>query len=228
MPQTGTVKSVDNISNLKRLVAFHNAQGLIQSKVSGQSRKFVQGATNVAFKNRQPISLAELIKEEKEKEAADAAAAAAAQKAAFDALPEYCTFSTSPITFDDGVPVGGWANVKFHKSGDVEFNGHFHVSGAGPWNVEFGCIVIDGKGRAYTFSKSVSLHGTFSAGSPDGDWSDRTNKPEIAAQYSDIWNNQYFNWQAGCNWDLSALLSDVEDAAKKAGPVIATIVSLFA
>jgi hypothetical protein len=228
MPQTGTVKAVDNIANLRRLVDFHNAQSRIQAKVSGQARRFPLGVASKTFKNRTPISLAGLIEEAKREEELKKEKEERDKQAAFDALPEVCTFNASPIDFNDGIPVGGWANIKFHKSGDVEFNGHFHVSGAGPWDVELSMIAVDAKGRAYTFTKSVGLHGTFSAGSPDGDWSDRINRPDIAANYADIWNNQYFNWEAACNWDLGTLLTDLEDAAKKYGPAISSFIAMIA
>lgn len=39
-------------------------------------------------------------------------------------------FSTGSVTFNNGVPVGGWVTLELHSDGTCLFSGHFHDSGA--------------------------------------------------------------------------------------------------
>ncbi|GAB3718983.1 hypothetical protein GCM10027598_31220 [Amycolatopsis oliviviridis] len=49
----------------------------------------------------------------------------------------YAITSSFParINFDNGVLVGGWANLTVYPNGNYNFSGHFHDSGATSYNV---------------------------------------------------------------------------------------------
>lgn len=85
--------------------------------------------------------------------------------------PQVGPLNTGYIAFNGGVPVGGFAQLTLFQSGNFNFNGHFHVSGAPSYNVGFAVGVRSSRGVLYTFLRSGHVAGTFEPGSRDFDWS---------------------------------------------------------
>lgn len=226
MPNTGAVRAFDKVAALHRLVDHANAQSAIKARVSGESRVLMGrfALFGKEYVDKKPISLAELLKEEA-RQKADDDKKKADEAARIAALPDSLSFDTGAIGFQEA-PVGGWARIKLYKNGNFEFNGHFHDSGAPSYNCEFSWIIVDSRGKAFTFAWQLHLNGTFESGSRDGDWSDNGNKPEIAAAWSDLCASRTDRWDAAVNWDLAGLLQEAQDIMKTAGTVISVVVTV--
>ena len=54
-----------------------------------------------------------------------------------------------------------WPDGRYH------FTGHFHVSGAGGWDVAAACMVTTRTGHGYLFAKQGHVNGTLVSGSRD-------------------------------------------------------------
>lgn len=119
---------------------------------------------------------------------------------------------TGSITFDNGVPVGGFAHLELYPNGAINFTGHFHDSGAPSYDVSFVYIVMgspDGAGQrtAFTFSKQGRLHGTFEAGSRDFDWGDNQTNSALANAWPTISSGYYWQWNARTSADIGQLIT---------------------
>jgi hypothetical protein len=127
----------------------------------------------------------------------------------------YGPLDTGYITFDNGVPVGGYAQLTLHQDGSYLFGGHFHVSGAPSYNTAFAFVVWDARGTAYTFSHTGRVHGTLEPGSRDDDWVIRGTNPALAAGWADLWANgaPRSQWNAKVDLDLGVILKSLVEAA---------------
>jgi hypothetical protein len=138
-------------------------------------------------------------------------------------LPEQLgPFTFNPIVFDDGVPVGGWAQLTLFRSGVVNFSGHFHVSGAPSYDT--GCVfVVRGGDIAYTFSHRGRVHGTFEAGSRDDDWGDSPTHNAVAEGWPALATD--LSWQANAtvNPDFNVFV----DATVKAVGAVAAVIAII-
>ncbi|MCW2828890.1 MAG: hypothetical protein JWQ67_2506 [Marmoricola sp.] len=127
--------------------------------------------------------------------------------------------NTGYITFGGGVPVGGFSQLTLFQSGQFNFNGHFHVSGAPSYNVAFAVGVRSRQGVLYTFLRSGHLAGTFEPGSRDYDWSVQEFRAVIHDDWPNLINNSTWWWNAKVNWDPLALLGTIKTLAQTAGAV---------
>jgi hypothetical protein len=126
-------------------------------------------------------------------------------------MPARLDFDTS-LVFPDGIAVGGSAHVTLSKDGSSEFSGHLHDSGGLSYNCLVGCVVKDSKNRAYIFTQSGSVKGTFEAGSRDFDWNDGGDpNPAIVANWNDLFGcgGAQVTFVANVNLDTANLLADV-------------------
>lgn len=145
------------------------------------------------------------------------------------ALPtEIGPFSTGSITFNNGVPVGGWASLDLRSDGSYTFSGHFHDSGAPSYNVEFVWVIVDSGGQAYSFSANGRMHGTFESGSRDYNWSVTNRNPLIAQRWAQLNAGWRWQWNAHVNWNVQAALDSVINALKTAGAVIGAVAAIVA
>jgi hypothetical protein len=135
-------------------------------------------------------------------------------------------WSTGSITFDNGVPVGGWASLALFQNGDYQFYGHYHVSGAPSYNVEHGWVVVSSAGYAFTFKAAGHLAGTFESGSRDYDWNNTGNNPDIAQRWSELMNGWSYTWSAAVNWDAVSLVNSIVKGMQIAGTVIVAIIAI--
>lgn len=133
---------------------------------------------------------------------------------------------TGSITFDNGIPVGGWASLALFQNGDFQFYGHYHVSGSPSYNVEHGWVVLSSTGYAFTFKASGHLAGTLEPGSRDYDWNNTANHPDIAQHWPDLMNGWSYRWSAAVGWDAISLVNSIVEVMKVAGTVITAVIAI--
>jgi hypothetical protein len=137
--------------------------------------------------------------------------------------PQVGPLNTGYITFNGGVPVGGFSQLTLFQSGNFNFNGHFHVSGAPSYNVGFAVGVRSSRGVLYTFLKSGHLAGTFEPGSRDFDWSVQEFRAVIREDWPNLALNSTWWWSAHVNWDPLAIVNSVKTLASTVGAVASVI-----
>jgi hypothetical protein len=137
--------------------------------------------------------------------------------------PQVGPLNTGYITFNGGVPVGGFAQLTLFQSGNFNFNGHFHVSGAPSYNVGFAVGVRSSRGVLYTFLKSGHLAGTFEPGSRDFNWSVQEFRAVLHEDWPNLAVNSTWWWSANVNWDPLAILNSVKTLASTVGAVASVI-----
>jgi hypothetical protein len=137
-------------------------------------------------------------------------------------------WTTGPIVFGNGVPVGGNASLALFQDGTYAFNGHFHDSGASSYNIEFAWLVVSGSGRAFTFSFTGHTAGTFQAGSRDADWNQQGKCDNIAAFWGELSSDWSYRWNAGANWDVQAVVDGLIKAAETVGTIISSVEKVVA
>jgi hypothetical protein len=134
------------------------------------------------------------------------------------------TLNTGSITFDDGVPVGGWANFGIFPDGSWNFSGHFHDSGF----VGFNATIVVGITLADTmfyFPKQAAVGGTISSTPRDFDWNDSSPQPNLAlanamrAQTTDY----QWSWYAATSFSLAELVSDLTAIIGTGAAVVALL-----
>ena len=153
--------------------------------------------------------------------AADASAPSHLITGAF--TPQVGPLNTGYITFNGGVPVGGFSQLTLFQSGNFNFNGHFHVSGAPSYNVGFAVGVRSSRGVLYTFLKSGHLAGTFEPGSRDFDWSVQEFRAVLREDWPNLAVNSTWWWSARVNWDPLAIVNSVKTLASTVGAVASVI-----
>lgn len=97
--------------------------------------------------------------------------------------PTQLDFDFPSITFDGGVPVGGFAHLTLFSDGTVKFTGHFHDSGATEYNMAAVAAVKDDAGWAYTAQHQGHVSGTFESGSRDDDWNGESHNNDVAKHW---------------------------------------------
>ncbi len=131
--------------------------------------------------------------------------------------------NTGSITFDGGVPVGGWAQLTLFQSGTINFLGHFHDSGAPSYNVAFAVGVRSQRGVLYLFSRTGHMAGTFESGSRNFDWNIQENHAVIREDWANIAVGSTWWWSAQANWDVAAAIDAVKRLAQGVGQIVSVI-----
>ncbi len=132
-------------------------------------------------------------------------------------------FNSGSITFDGGVPVGGWSQLTLYQNGSYVFSGHFHDSGAPSYNDSLVWGVRTSSGVLFTFSHSGHMAGTFQSGSRDDDWNVQGTSAALAGAWPDLARGWRWRWEAGVNMDLGALVQSVKDAINAVDTVVQVI-----
>jgi hypothetical protein len=104
---------------------------------------------------------------------------------------------TGYITFDNGVPVGGYSHLSLFPNGAFSFTGHFHDSGAPSYDTSLVWVLKSAAGSAFAFKHGGRVHGTFESGSRNDDWGDSGTNAALAATWADISAGYTWAWQAG-------------------------------
>jgi hypothetical protein len=100
--------------------------------------------------------------------------------------PAQLDWDWKPITFDNGVPVGGWMHLTLRQDGSYTFSGHFHDSGFTSYDMLLAFVVKDAKNRAFTITHRGHVSGTSGFGSRDHDWTVKGKDPNIARNWADL------------------------------------------
>ena len=135
-------------------------------------------------------------------------------------------FKASPITFDNGVPVGGSSNLSLFPDGAFNFSGSFRDSGAPSYNDAIVWVIASSAGSSFVFQHSGRLHGTFESGSRDDIWNDSGTNAALADAWNDISAGYNCHWQAGVNMDLGQLVDAAMQAVGAVGKVITVVGAL--
>ena len=130
---------------------------------------------------------------------------------------------TGPITFDNGVPVGGGSTLTLYRDGAFSFSGHFHDSGIPSYDMQMCWIVVDHTGHAITFAKGGHVEGAIEdpfGPERDANWDQSGVNPIVAACFDQILQGHTFHWRASADWSLTSLVSSVVEAAQARGVII--------
>jgi hypothetical protein len=137
-------------------------------------------------------------------------------------------FNSGTITFDNGVPVGGWMTLALFEDGTYSFSGHFHDSGAPNYDVDAVWVIVSSSGKAFTFEVKGHMNGTFESGSRDYDFAQNGQNDQLKDAWADLCAGYTWRWSAYVNWDVQAAVDDVVNALKVAGTIIAAVVAVVA
>jgi hypothetical protein len=135
-------------------------------------------------------------------------------QAASRAIGNGITMNWNPITFDNGVPVGGWASLTVYGNGQYEFAGHYHDSGFTSYNTN---TVWAGTAELIT------------GGSRDHDWDNSGYNSQLQANWSHV-QQQGWNWQANANTslDFGTLFNEIKQVIGYVQTVISVVGPLLA
>jgi hypothetical protein len=137
-------------------------------------------------------------------------------------------FNSGTITFDNGVPVGGWMTLALFEDGTYSFSGHFHDSGFPSYDVDAVWVIVSSSGKAFTFEVKGSMYGTVDSGSRDYDFAQNGQNDQIKDAWAELCAGYTWRWSAYVNWDVQAAVDDVVSALKAAGTIIAAVVAVVA
>jgi hypothetical protein len=134
------------------------------------------------------------------------------------------TFDTGYITFDNGVPVGGSAELAVYADGSYHFTGHFHDSGLPSYNDSLVFGLVSPSGVLYTFAHTGHMAGTLESGSRDDNWDVSGTDPRLAAGWADLEGCQEY-WKADTSADWNPLIGQIEQVAGIVLSVVGIIVA---
>jgi hypothetical protein len=137
-------------------------------------------------------------------------------------------FNSGTITFDNGVPVGGWMTLALFEDGTYSFSGHFHDSGFPSYDADAVWVIVSSSGKAFTFEVKGSMYGTVDSGSRDYDFAQNGQNDQLKEAWADLCAGYTWRWSAYVNWDVQAAVDDVVSALKAAGTIIAAVVAVVA
>jgi hypothetical protein len=132
------------------------------------------------------------------------------------------------ITFSDGVPVGGWANLTVFGDGSYNFSGHFHNSGFPPYNTGVVWALRASNGTVFTFSNTGSVGGTFFGGSRDHDWNISGVNPALAGAWESLNRGNSSQVRARASVDLAGIFGDIKAVIGYVSQVVAVVGPLVA
>ena len=134
------------------------------------------------------------------------------------------TFETGYITFDNGVPVGGSAELTAYVDGSYHFTGHFHDSGLPSYNDSLVIGLVSPSGVLYTFVHTGHMAGTFESGSRDDNWDVSGTNPALAAGWADLEGCRWY-WSASTSADWNPLIGQIEQVAGTVLSVVSIVVA---
>jgi hypothetical protein len=129
--------------------------------------------------------------------------------------------STGTITFDNGVPVGGWSQLTLWPDGSYVFEGHFHDSGFPSYNDALVWVVKDNlTNTAYTFVHSGHMAGTVESGSRDDNWNVQSRSEVLQAAWNNFGGGWTWKWEANASGDWNSV---VDKALSSVGTVLGVV-----
>ncbi|MEH2325620.1 MAG: hypothetical protein V7K32_19080 [Nostoc sp.] len=130
---------------------------------------------------------------------------------------------TGTISFNNGVPVGGYSHLSLFPNGAYSFTGHFHDSGATSYDTGLVFALKDSLGTTFTFSHTGRTHGTFESGSRDDDWNESGTNPVLAADWGNISSGYSWSSRAGANLNLGGIFDEAVKIVGYAQTVIQVV-----
>ena len=144
-------------------------------------------------------------------------------------LPSQLDFDFPNITFDNGVPVGGFMHLTLFQAGDFAFTGHFHDSGATEFNLNFVVGVRDSASPAnlLIFSPAQGhVAGTFESGSRDYDWNILDHHPLIAQHWPTLAAGSSAMSKQSADSDFTSLANTLIGAVGLVLGVVGIVISI--
>lgn len=138
-------------------------------------------------------------------------------------MTDTITYDTGYITFDNGVPVGGYARIILRRDGSYTFGGHFHNSGLICFSESLAILIKTNSGEAFSFARAGSMGGTLCSGQENDDWITEGKDPRIAQHWAELEAGRTVHWNAHAGLDLGALIQTVKDAAGLVTDMIAVV-----
>ncbi|MFD9474939.1 hypothetical protein [Streptomyces goshikiensis] len=137
-------------------------------------------------------------------------------------LPTGVIISNNNVTFNGGVPVGGWYSLSVFPSGSYSYSGHMHTSGPS-YNYSGVCVMRFNDGTAFVFQANGHMAGTWEPGSRNYDWNSSGSRQSIR----DAWQASNGGWNVRCNksvkLDVGSLVNSTVQAVGYVSKVIAIV-----
>jgi hypothetical protein len=127
------------------------------------------------------------------------------------------------ITFGNGVPVGGWANLTVYGDGSYNFSGHFHDSGFPSYNTGIVWVLRASNGTVFTFSNTGHVNGTVSPGSRDHNWNVSGVNPALARTWESLNRGYSSQWRARASFDVVGMFNDIKAVIGYVAEVVAVV-----
>jgi hypothetical protein len=127
------------------------------------------------------------------------------------------------ITFGNGVPVGGWANLTVFGDGSYNFSGHFHDSGFPSYNTGIVWALRASNGTVFTFSNTGYVAGTISPGSRDHDWNISGVNPALARTWESLNRGYTSQVRARASLDVAGMFNDIKTVIGYVSQVVAVV-----
>jgi LGFP repeat len=139
-------------------------------------------------------------------------------------VPGGLDFDSGPISFATGIAAGGHTEVTLSPDGSAHFRGTMHDSGAVAYNYNVAFVVVDADDRAYTFTRSGNVAGTFESGSRDDPWDVPGQDARIAQNWRSLAAGARWHCDSSISGDVQALLGSVLTTIGTVAAVIAICV----
>ncbi|TWV45978.1 hypothetical protein FRZ03_15265 [Streptomyces misionensis] len=138
-------------------------------------------------------------------------------------LPQYTDNFTESrnITFNGGVPVGGWSSLTLHSNGSYSWTGHMHNSGGVGYNYGEACVIRFETGATYIFDVRGGMGGVF-GGSRDFNWQ-REGRLETLPS---VWD-EASSYVPSCSAKAGLDIGGTIDAAKGGIPYAMTVLAII-
>jgi hypothetical protein len=134
------------------------------------------------------------------------------------------------ITFDNGVPVGGYESLVMNPDGSCTFSGHFHDSGFPDYDVSIAVVVRDSGGWGYVFSAQGSMQGTVAnlfSPNREYNWTTNATNQDVANRWAELSAGWTYQGSAQATADWGSMLQDLLNAFEQAGQDISTVIQVL-
>jgi hypothetical protein len=131
------------------------------------------------------------------------------------------------ITFDNGVPVGGWSALVLRADGSFTYSGHFHDSGIPDYKVSDAWVVLDSEGWAYRFAEQGTVEGSNHLFGPDRDhdWAINGSNADLARRWGVLGDPRY-RTTAKADMDTLDMIKTLVDEVEEIGGAVQKIVAV--
>ncbi|MEH2325231.1 MAG: hypothetical protein V7K32_17055 [Nostoc sp.] len=140
-----------------------------------------------------------------------------------DPLLPNIEIDTGYLTFNNGIPVGGYSHLSLFPDGNYNFTGHYHDSGVPSYNTELVFALKDNVGGSiFVFPHQGRVHG-WEPGSRNDDWNISGNNPVLADAWKGLSSSYSSSVEYGVNLNIDGIGGLIDLASKAVGLVGAVI-----